>query len=85
MLDGNALYVTCKYTCFKMTADEWVEVAELQSTQEEAYTILLLHALHAARTGSNVVIVTSEDTDVILLCLAFQKDISCPIYQKCGT
>ena len=85
MLHGHALNVTCKYTCFKMTADEWVEVAELQSTQEEAETILLLYALHAARTGSKVVIVTCEDTDVILLCLAFQKDIPCPIYQKCGT
>ena len=31
------------------------------------------------------VIVTSEDTDVMLLCLAFQKDISCPICQNCGT
>ena len=31
------------------------------------------------------VIVTSEDTDVMLFCLAFQKDIPCPIYQKCGT
>ena len=85
MLHGHALNVTYKYTCFKMTADEWVEVAELQSTQEEAETILLLYALHAARTGSKVVIVTCEDTDVILLCLAFQKDIPCPIYQKCGT
>ena len=27
-----------------MTADEWVEVAELQSTQEEADTRFLLHA-----------------------------------------
>ena len=85
MLQGKALYVTCEETCFKMTADEWVEVAELQSTQEEADTRLLLHALHAARTGSKAVIVTAEDTDVMLLCLAFQKDIPCPIYQKCGT
>ena len=67
MLHGNPLCVTLEETCFKMAADEWVEVAELQSTQEEA------------------VIVTSEDTDVMLLCLAFQKDIPCPIYQKCGT
>ena len=59
-------------------------MAELQSTQEEADTRFLLHALHAARTGSKAVIVTSEDTDVMLLCLAFQKDIHCPIYQKCG-
>ena len=67
-----------------MTADEWVEVAVLQSTQEEADTRLFLHALHAAITGSKAVIVTSEDTDVMLLCLAFQKDIPCHIYQKCG-
>ena len=75
MLQSEALYVTCEETCFNMTADEWVELAELQSTQEEADTRLLLHALHAARTGSNAVIVTAEDNDVILLCLAFQKDI----------
>ena len=82
MLQDKALYVTCEETCFKMTADEWVDVTELQSTQEEADTCLLLHALHAARTGSKAVIVTSEDTNVMLLCLAFQNDISCPIYQK---
>ena len=35
MLHGNALYVTCEETWFKVTADEWVEVAWLQSTQEE--------------------------------------------------
>ena len=57
----------------------------LQSEQEEPDTRLLLHAMHGARTGSKAVIVTSEDPDVMLLCLAFQKDIPCPIYQKCGT
>ena len=54
-----------------MTTDEWVEVAELQSTQEEADTSLLLYALHATKTGSKAVIVTAEDTDVMMLCLAF--------------
>ena len=44
------------------------EVAELQSTQEEADTILLLHALHTARTGSKAVIYTCEDTDIALSC-----------------
>ena len=38
-----------------------------------------------ARTGSKAVIVTAEDTDVMLLCIAFQKDIPCPIYQMCVT
>ncbi len=58
-----------------MNADEWVEVAGLQSTQEEADTRLRLNERHAARTGSKAVIVTSEDTDVMLLCLALQKDV----------
>ena len=85
MLHGNASYVTYEKTYFKMTTDESVEVAELQSTQEEAYTRLLLHALHPARTGSNAFIVSAEETDVMLLCFAFQKDNPCPIYHKCGT
>ena len=64
MLPGKALYVTCEETCFNMTADESMEVAEQQSTQEEAYTSLLLHAMknlhafHAAKTGSKTVIIT---------------------------
>ena len=80
MLQGKALLVT-----LKMNADEWVEVAELQSTQDEADTRFLLHALHAAITGLKAVIVIAEDTDGMLLYLAFQNDIHCPIYQKCGT
>ena len=71
MLQDMALYVTCEETCSKMTADAWVEVAELQPTQEEAYTCLFLYALHATKTGSKAVIFTSEDTDVMLICLAF--------------
>ena len=43
-----------------MTADEWVEVAELHSTQEEADTRFLLHSLYVARTGSKAVIVNWE-------------------------
>ena len=85
MQQGKALYDTYEDTYFKMTTYEWMEVAELQSTQEEEDIRLLLHALHAARTGSKAVIVTAEDTDVMLLCFAFQKDIPCPIYQMCVT
>ena len=43
----KSLYVTCE-VCYKMTKDDWVEVTELRSTQEEADTRVLLHALHAA-------------------------------------
>ena len=78
MQQGKALYDTYEETYFKMTTYEWVEVAELHSTQEEADTRLLLHALHSARTGSKAVIVTAEDTDVMLLCFAFQRIYPAP-------
>ena len=68
-----------------MTKDDWVEVTELRSTQEKADTCVLLHALHAAKAGSKAVIVTAEDTDVMVLCLGFNRDIPCSICQKCGT
>jgi len=84
-LKEKLLYVTCEEVCYKLTKDHWEEVAELKSTQEEADTRMLLHALHAAEAGYKAVVITAEDTDVLVLCLAFNKDIPCPVYQKCGT
>ncbi|KAJ8395975.1 hypothetical protein AAFF_G00026830 [Aldrovandia affinis] len=34
---------------------------------------------------ATAVVVTADDTDVLLLCLAFSADISCPLFQNCGT
>ncbi len=68
-----------------MTAENWFEVEEIRSNQEEADTRLILHALHASKTGSQAVIVTAEDTDVMIICLAFSRNIQCGLYQKCGT
>ena len=44
------------------------DVDGLSSTQEQADTLLILHALHAVRTGSDVQIMSSN-TDVLLLAL----------------
>lgn len=60
-------------------------VKDLQSTHEEADTRLLFHAQHASRGNCKSVVIVSEDTDVLILCLAFQARISCSLYQKCGT
>ncbi|KAL7378889.1 hypothetical protein ABVT39_020321 [Epinephelus coioides] len=68
MLHGKEVYVTCEESCYKLTEDECDEVAELRSTHEEVDAHLLLHALHAANTGSKAVVITAEDTDVIVLC-----------------
>ena len=84
-LQKKVLYVTCEQECFKISKDQWEDIVELKSSQEEADTRMLLHALHAGKSGYKAVVINAEDTEVLILCLGFSKDTSCPIYQKCGT
>ena len=81
-LQDKQLYVSSEETCLLITKDQWAEVAGLQSNQEEADTRIILHAVEE---GYSAVVVAAEDTDVLLLCLAFSANVSCPIFQKCGT
>ena len=55
---------------------------ELKSTQEEAYTRVFLNAALTAAAGYRAVVITSEDTDVFVLSLAFKGFISCPMLVK---
>ena len=83
-LDGKQLFVTCGSKCYMLTKEESKEVSDLESTHEEADTRMIFHAAHASRTGNTSVVIVSEDTDVFLLTVAFNTDISAAIYQKCG-
>lgn len=84
-LKDKVLYVPCEQFCFKITQEQWDEAKELESSQEEADTRLLLHALHAAESGKyKAIVITAEDTDVLILCLGVSNNIHCPMYQKCG-
>ena len=65
--------------------DNTEEVPELRSCQEEANTRLLLHAAHAANEGYDAMVISSEDTDVFVLLLAFYENINAGLFQKCGT
>ena len=58
---------------------------QLNSTQEDADAQLLVHAQNAPRCGRKSVVIVSENTDVFLLCLAFQELLSAKIVMKCGT
>ena len=70
--------------CFHLPHDEVRVVDELIISQEEADTRVLLHAKHASVNVASVIIV-AEDTDIMILCLAFHDKIDCKIYVKCGT
>ena len=64
------------------TADQIVEVhevLELNSTQEEADTRLYLHGAYAAKTCSNVIIM-SPDTDVLVTGVSLQPLIAAHLY-----
>ena len=54
-----------------LRTDGWcADVPELQSTQEDADTRLILHALHSVQhDGVKQVIVHANDTDVIVICI----------------
>ncbi|KAJ8403837.1 hypothetical protein AAFF_G00347050 [Aldrovandia affinis] len=80
-LNDKQLYVASEERCLHITK-ECAEVAGLQSNQEEADT--RMHAAHATEEGYSAVVVTADDTDVLLLHLAFSADISCPLFQNCG-
>ena len=58
---------------------------ELESTQEEADTRMLLHSLHASRSRFASVVIVSEDTDVLVLLLAFKIFIPSSVFTKCGS
>ena len=75
---GKKVYLTCEEFCYTLDENGFVEVDELKSTQEEADTRMPLHALHAVTAGYNSVLIVSEDTDVLVLCVAFSSQISCP-------
>lgn len=62
-LTRKVLFVTCESHCYDITSGAANIVDELNSTQEETDTKLILHAAHAARSGCKAVAVALEDTD----------------------
>ena len=81
---GKVLYVTCEEKRFKISADV-DEISELFATHEEADTRMILHAKHIAQYNYEAIVLSSMETDVRVLCLAFADRIQVPIFQKCGT
>ena len=74
-LSGKTLVVTCGREAYQWSSGVVELLTDLDSSQEEADTRLLLHAAHAARSQFVAVIIVSEDTDVLVLCLAFKSFI----------
>ena len=83
-LSGKTLFVTTEDQK-KVSQGSVITKADLRSTQEEADTRILLHAADAAKSGYKTILISSEDTDVFVLCLTFNSFIQASLYMKCGT
>ena len=84
VLGDKELYVTCEDKCLRMCKSGCSDVPFLHSSQEEADTRIFLHVKHAA-TRYKTAIIVAEDTDVLILGLAFSGDIPCELFMKYGT
>ena len=84
LLGLTTLFITSREKCFRINSDSVSGVTELKTTQEEADTRILLHAKHVPDDYSSIII-AAEDTDIFLLCLAFQNKIDHPLYIRCGS
>ena len=84
-LSGKMLVVTSWREAYQLSSGVVERLTDLDSSQEEADTRLLLHAAHAARSKFAVVIIVSEDTDVLVLCLAFKSFIPSSMFIKCSS
>ena len=83
-LSEKSLVVTFGRESYQLSSGVVERLTALDSSQEEADTRLLLHAAHAARSKFVAVIIVSEDTDVLVLCLAFKSFIPSSMFIKCS-
>ena len=62
-LSGKTFVVTCGREAYQLSFGVVERLTDLDSSQEEADTRTLLHAVHAARSKFFAVIIVSEDTE----------------------
>ena len=78
------MYVTCGDPCYRISFDEVTQEDGHRISQEEVDTMIIMHAKHAAPPMPSISTIAG-DSDIIVMCLAFQQDISCDIHVKCET
>jgi len=84
-LSNKTLYETNKKACYRIGPGGYEDIKDLTSSQEEADTCMLLNALCASKQIHKSVIIVFEDTDILILCWAFNKEMASPLYVMCAT
>ena len=77
------LYVMDGVEVIKLSSTAITTIKELNSNHEETDTRMVSHANHAS-SDSNPIVIASPDTDVFVICLAFQHIINSDIFFLTG-
>ena len=67
------------------TSNDSHDVSTLASNQEEADTRILLHASEATLCGFKRIVVSCQDTDVLVMLVAFMPKLCQEVWLRCGT
>ena len=88
---GRKIFIVCEKTCLLLTSSDGKhtdanEVVELQSSQEEADTRIVLHCkrMAAELSPDSTIVIRSPDTDVFVLVLKSVQDILNPLLFNTG-
>ena len=65
----TVMFITCDEECFKIMSNTVELVPELESSQAEADTRMMLHLAHISQYDFSCAVIASIDADVTFLCL----------------
>jgi hypothetical protein len=74
-VESGTFYVTCDEKCFQLSKEGMFEVPELESTQEEADTRMMLHAIHATNQLIHNIVIHTPDMDVVVIAMAVSETV----------
>ena len=80
---NTVIIITCDEECFKIMNNTVELVPELESSQEEADTRMMLHLAHISQYDFSCGVIASIDADVTFLCLTNYHKFPMPLFQKC--
>ena len=79
---NTVMFITCDEECFKIMSNTVELVPELESSQEEADTLMMLHLAHISQYDFSCAVIASIDADVTFLCLTNDHKFPMPLFQK---
>jgi len=77
--------VTCNDRCYQITSSDSQHILALKSTHENEDGRIFMHVAYSATHRYNSELISSDDTDVFVMCLTFHADILAKLFQTCGT